>query len=205
MPVLYRKHIKSSLSVEVWHLTESEDFFQSNVPISPEDKETIVEMPLAKRRLERWGCRMALHDLIQFTGLASSIGDLRYDQNGRPQLPGVHISFSHAGEFVAVAISEVNPVGIDIEPIGQRLRNVFTHFLNDDERRYCDTSNDRELHYFWGGKEALYKLQNISHYQKGIMIKPISEKTGYIFVGDQWEQHPLWHAEIEGYCIVVAY
>lgn len=205
MPVFFHKHINSSLSVEVWHFAESEDFFLSNLTLSSADHAQLKTLTLAKRRLERLGCRMALQDLLNKKGLLIHLSSLEYSTAGQPLLSPIHISFSHTGQYAAVALSTSGPIGIDIEQIGSRLQKGCSHFLNEEELLTCDVSNNEDLHYYWGAKEALYKLQNISRYKQEITIRPIRERTGLIKNNDNIKQYRIWHNNIDNLCLVVAY
>lgn len=205
MPVIFHKHINSSLSVEVWHFAESEEFFLSNLVLSSADLAQLQAIALPKRRLERLACRMALQDLLRKAESPINLTDLEYTSAGKPVLSPIHISFSHSGQYAAVALSSTGPVGIDIEQVGSRLQRGYRHFLNEEEISTCNVSSDEELHYYWGAKEALYKLENTSRYQQQITIKPIRERTGLIMNNDNTKQYRIWHNTIDNLCLVVAY
>jgi 4'-phosphopantetheinyl transferase len=68
---------------------------------------------------------------------------------------GPHLSVSHSGHRVAVAVSEAGPVGVDVEAATRRLDESITgHVLSADETM---TSDPGELLAYWTRKEAIVK------------------------------------------------
>ena len=90
---------------------------------------------------------MALMDLLRSFSLSTDLKGLTYDEHGKPQLGDLHISFSHSGNFAAVALSTECPVGIDIEVMGERVGRLYQRFLNEEELAECNTSDLSQLHY----------------------------------------------------------
>jgi phosphopantetheine--protein transferase-like protein len=90
--------------------------------------------------------------------------------NGKPYLQGVpfHFSFSHCKGYAAVAVSDTDPIGIDIEIIHPRILKVADKFLNNTEKGLiADLSASdqlKQMAFFWAAKEAMYK----QHEQLGI-------------------------------------
>lgn len=86
--------------------------------------------------------------------------------SGAPYLLGEHmpyLSISHTEGYVAVALSEHQPIGIDIERIGHQVARVVYRFLTPRELRLLpDNPKDWLLavHLLWSAKEAAYKLTN---------------------------------------------
>ena len=79
-----------------------------------------------------------------------------YHQSGRPYILNdeYYISISHTKGYVAVIISQVGTVAIDIEQYGQRVHRVASKFMRDDEavNAYnADTTWSLLLH--WSAKE----------------------------------------------------
>jgi phosphopantetheinyl transferase len=90
--------------------------------------------------------------------------------NGKPYLQGVpfQFSFSHCKGYAAVAVSDLNPIGIDIEIIHPRILKVAHKFLNDSEKAMIvnlpESDQLKQMAFFWAAKEAMYK----QHEQLGI-------------------------------------
>lgn len=77
------------------------------------------------------------------------------EPHGPPRLPdGPHLSVSHSGDLVAVAISPHGPLGVDVEQSTRRLGlDVTPHVLSEDEH----APTEQALLTYWVRKEALLK------------------------------------------------
>lgn len=85
-------------------------------------------------------------------------GELIY-QNKIPKLKnGTHISISHSGEWVAVALSSDFPLGMDIERVQEKITRIYERFVHLDEREYFDAKNLELSTLLWSFKETVYKL-----------------------------------------------
>lgn len=92
--------------------------------------------------------------------LKSLLGDvtLQHNEAGKPILDGYNISISHTvnkhGGYVAIILSKVKEVGIDIEYISDRVMKIASRFLREDEHPV--TVEDNLV--YWCAKEDVYKL-----------------------------------------------
>ncbi|WP_460304541.1 4'-phosphopantetheinyl transferase family protein [Actinocorallia aurea] len=68
--------------------------------------------------------------------------------HGRPTYPGWHLSVSHSGGLVGLAVAEV-PVGLDVEERGRS--------LDDIAEAVIEAEPPGDLHVYWTRKEALLK------------------------------------------------
>lgn len=203
MSRLLQQKIDASLSIEVWRFEESEAFFWSELPLGEADAAAIRSLRLERRRLERLACRMALLDLLRSLSLTPDLKGLTYDEQGKPHLEDLHISFSHSGDYAAVAMSTECPVGIDIEVMGERVGRLYQRFLNEEELAECNSSDLSQLHYYWGAKEAIYKATRVDDPFEEITIRP-SENRGIVHKKTGTERYRLYHQIIEGCCLIVA-
>jgi 4'-phosphopantetheinyl transferase len=92
------------------------------------------------------------------------------EQHGRPRLPGsgLHVSVSHAGDRVVVAVCRVAEVGVDIEPVVAITAGELAPLaLRDDEVALAVDA--RAVLTYWTRKEALVKATG-----DGIQV-PLSE------------------------------
>ena len=80
---------------------------------------------------------------------------------GKPHLENcpVHFNISHANGIVAVAMSEISPVGVDIEPLRAMRAGFAARYFNQDEQHLIYTAKDPEeaLIRLWTAKEAVGK------------------------------------------------
>lgn len=205
MPAVFKQSIDASLSTEVWKITESEAFFLSQLTLGEDDKKTIPALSLLSRRLEKLACRAALKDLLQEHSLPVSLENLHYSAQGAPFLEPYRLSFSHNRQYTAVALSTTRPVGIDIERIGIRLEKLYPRFLNEKEIANCNPHNPCELHYYWGAKEAIYKVYALTgiNFSRDILILP-RERKGCLRKNGTTHTFQLWHKQIDDNCLVIA-
>ncbi|MES2629199.1 MAG: 4'-phosphopantetheinyl transferase superfamily protein [Bacteroidota bacterium] len=73
---------------------------------------------------------------------------------------GVHISFSHSRELIVLAYGSCN-VGIDLQYYTDKLVRVSSKFISEHERSLLSTEEqqfNRQVHYMWCAKEAVFKL-----------------------------------------------
>jgi len=87
--------------------------------------------------------------------------ELKHRQFGAPYLEcGAEtvpeISISHCAGLLAIADSK-NPVGVDVENVGERVMRVRERVFSDEELRYMGSSPVAAT-IAWTAKEALYKL-----------------------------------------------
>jgi 4'-phosphopantetheinyl transferase len=94
--------------------------------------------------------------------IVDRICDRCFEPHGLPRLPGsgLHASISHADEYVAVALSDVAPVGVDIERVG---RIVYTPLLDTvctaRERRHV--TREADFYAYWTRKESVLKATGV--------------------------------------------
>jgi 4'-phosphopantetheinyl transferase len=78
--------------------------------------------------------------------------------HGRPRLPGtgLHVSISHSGAMVAVAVSRAGEVGVDVQQIaGDSVDELSALVLAESEAGHVAAA--RDFFTFWTRKEALVK------------------------------------------------
>jgi 4'-phosphopantetheinyl transferase len=212
MPFLREINPAEGIRVGIWQITETADELLARIQLSlPE--ELLYRAFSNDLRKRHWlAYRVLLKQL-----LAPLTTTLSYDLNGKPFLDsGSHyISVSHAGEYAAAVVSEKRLVGIDIEKIKDRVVRVKERFLCQDELESLDPdSNLEQLYIYWGGKEALYKLngQPEVDFRNDIHIHPFDylcntkqNCRATISIGGNRIEYTLFHMKIEDYMLVVAF
>ena len=163
--IYYDKQI-DGIRVVVWHVTEEYEELLSMLP----DADTVqneAEQQFSSefRRVEWTAVRVLL-----YTVLDRQV-HINYNDQGAPLLPdyeGLHISISHTKGFVAIALSESDVVGVDVEQIERldttnqfddkdtmpRVEKVRSRFMGNDE--YAETIVGMLLH--WSAKETVFKV-----------------------------------------------
>lgn len=102
-----------------------------------------------------------------------------YSDIGAPCIKGEgYISISHATQVVGLAFSRFFPVGLDLEPIRDKVLRVSHKFLSATETEKLDANDVTEMIKTWSGKEALYKLAGRKgiHFAEELTLTKISEE-----------------------------
>jgi phosphopantetheine--protein transferase-like protein len=159
MPFFYQQNINETRQLAIWSITEPVSFFEREVKLA-------AEIQNEERKLQHLAVRLLLKLVMPETDLNNMV----MADNGKPYLLGVpfHFSFSHCKGYAAVAVSDTDPIGIDIEIIHPRIMKVANKFLNEEERQMAATLSEsdqlKQTAFFWAAKEAMYK----QHEQLGI-------------------------------------
>ena len=147
---------KGGCKIAIWHIVESEE--ELVAPLSNGRvllEEARQRFKAAGRRIEWLAVRRLMHQL----GIASPIA---YLPSGKPYLKDDkrHITISHTRGYAAVAISETNPIGLDIEQRTDKVCRVQHKFLSPEEKSLLpsEKKNVEALLIIWTAKEAMFKL-----------------------------------------------
>ena len=161
MPVIVQKSISNNISLSIWNIGESLDFFLSNLRLTKNCEQRLDKLKSDEMKKQF----LAVRKLIQLNGI--SLDSLRYSSEGIPFLNNEkNISISHTKGFSAIAISP-KPVGIDIQDFRDKILNISTKFINSEEIDLIDPSSIKELTLVWCIKEATYKV----HRKPGLDFK----------------------------------
>mgnify|MGYP001342570300 CR=1 FL=1 len=151
MPIIYQDE-SDSHQLLVWKITESLDFFAKELQLNKYEKEELGNITNTSRMLEWTATRYVQRILLP-------IG-LKKDHWGKPHLEGENgfISIAHCKGYAAVVYSASQSVGIDIEPVHDKVQRIASKFLN--EKELIDIAHEDKSEYFtrcWSIKEAVYK------------------------------------------------
>ena len=178
MPVIVQKSISNNISLSIWSIEESLDFFLSNLRLTKN-----CEQRLDKLRSDEMKKQfLAVRKLIQLNGI--SLDSLSYSSEGIPFLNNEkNISISHTKGFSAIAISP-KPVGIDIQDFRDKILNISTKFINSEEIDLIDPSSIKELTLVWCIKEATYKIHRKAglDFKSEIKIQSISDNLTHSII-----------------------
>ena len=92
-------------------------------------------------------------------GVDLATQNLRVSKTGKLECDKHHLSVSHSGNYVCVAVSTA-PVGVDLQKFnGEKVMNVAKKFFTEEEQtRLAASENKLDTFYFtWCKKEALWK------------------------------------------------
>lgn len=199
MPLLNKKNITDSLTVGIWHISESQAELKNNYINKGFDEIDIVETK-SESRLKQWlSVRLLLNEIY-------SDASITYDKFGKPMLSnGVEISISHAGDYAVIALNTTKKCGIDIEQISSKVERIKHKFLSQHELEKVISLE--ELTLFWCAKEALYKLYGkkelIFNEQLFVDVKnKPNNLLGRIKIGENEYVHELVAEKIDDYLLV---
>lgn len=153
---VYLQQKSEELQWSVWRMEEDLDTLLS---LMPDARKASLEQELQRftsdhRKLEWLSVRVLLYAMLQ------EDKRIEYSTEGKPYLSdhSLFISISHTKGYVAVILSPVAPVGIDIEQYGQRVQRVADRFIRPDEQiepYLGDKTWSMLLH--WSAKETIFK------------------------------------------------
>lgn len=178
--MLYFDRQIDNVHIAVWHLTEDYEELLSMLPDADSVQEEAEDKFKSESRILEW---TAVRVLL-YTILGRQV-QILYDEQGAPLLPdyeGLDISISHTKGYVAIALSETEYVGIDIEQIehkedgeNTRVERVRERFVRDDE--YAETLVGLLLH--WSAKESVFKVLGREgvDFLKDLKVLPFDEAT----------------------------
>ena len=111
------------------------------------------EKTLSKREAEIKGVRFLLGEL-----LGKRLFELCYTAEKKPYLAGenIHLSVSHSHDKLVILTNTDESTGVDIELLRDKIINIQTKFLSDEELHYCQNDVEK-LTLFWSVKESIYK------------------------------------------------
>ena len=153
---LFLQHKTVDMQWSVWKMEESLDTLFSLLPdvrrVSCEQE--MQRFTSDRRKLEWLSVRVLLYSMLQ------EDKEIGYSSEGKPHLTdnSSFISISHTKGYVAVILSSVAPVGIDIEQYAQRVHKVSDRYIRSDEQTepYQDDMTWGLL-LNWSAKEAVFK------------------------------------------------
>ena len=105
------------------------------------------------------------------------LGDLSYNQYGRPQLyDNIDFNISHSGEYIICAIGQDLKLGVDIEQIKPVDFNDFRDLMTSEQWHIIENSEEpfKTFFTFWTIKESIIKADS-----RGLSI-PLKE----IYIND---------------------
>jgi phosphopantetheinyl transferase len=172
MPLVYQQNINAITKMGVWHITETEDFFLSQVPLQK-------EITHWRKRLQHLAGRYLLKELYPDFPLALiKIADTR-----KPFLEdeAYHFSISHCGDYAAVIVSKEYRVGVDVELVNDKIEKIIHKFLSRQEKTLLHPNDiNTTATLLWSVKESVYKWKGSGgvDFIKHINIQSIEEKQG---------------------------
>lgn len=191
----------------LWEIEEDFDHLYSLVNLDEDEKNTLFSFKNSARQLEWLSVRALLNEVRQ------KESKIVYNEDRKPFLSDYsqNLSISHSNKLTSVFLGNNKRVGIDLEYMSHRIRNIADKFINPNE--YI-TSNKafEQLHLYihWCAKEALYKIcdkVNIN-FRENLTIKPFNIEHEGIITGvhhneSVYEEFQLTYMLRDNYVIVL--
>ncbi len=178
MPIVWQKS-DFDKNILVWRTDEDLNFFLQNTNLSHDERLEFESIKHEYRKKEWLAARYVLKQICNDSILK--------DDFGKPQLVNQvgHISISHCKSYAAAIFSNTQFVGIDIEPIHDKVQRIANKFLINKELSFINEEHSTQhLISAWCVKEAVYKFygrKNVS-FQNHILIEPFDWNAKEVYV-----------------------
>ncbi|MCL2130878.1 MAG: 4'-phosphopantetheinyl transferase superfamily protein [Lentimicrobiaceae bacterium] len=207
MPQFFSEKIDHAGTVYVWKITETEEELLLLRTLSKSEQSHLKLLKNPQKRLHWLAYRALLGEVL------GNDFEVNYLEDGKPVLvrPKKFLSVSHSKEFAAVFLSDTHRVGVDIEKISDRIQKLFPRFLNETEQQNSNLSDSSLLHFYWGAKEAVYKMFNQHRllFAEQIHIDFINREeqtaAANVQIAEFQTKVQVIYRNIEGYMLVCAF
>ena len=206
MPLYKSLVLNSQTIVKIWKITESKDFFSTELMLKPESLERVNGM---KSELHQRGF-LSVRMLLAEFGYADE--DLVYDALGKPHLKdGKYISITHSYTFSAVVVSS-REVGVDIEKQREKIIKIASKFIGYETTYLLENDSNliQKLTWIWCIKESLYKLYATPGmvFKKHFLVLPFGTESNntsaWIVEDNRKSKFKAMFMEFEGFgCAIV--
>ncbi|MGB1316267.1 MAG: 4'-phosphopantetheinyl transferase family protein [Chitinophagales bacterium] len=165
---------KPHFQLKVWKIEESLAFFEENTNLYESEKARYLKIKREYRKLQ-WIAGSYLTKQM--------IGDeeIVKNEHGKPFIKSksAFISVSHCADYAVCIVSEQYNVGVDIEPMREKVLRLTDKFLNEEEIIFLE--NDNKIKHAitcWAMKEAAFKWYGKEYlsFKDNILIAPFKYK-----------------------------
>ncbi len=208
MPLYKTITVNKTTKVLIWKIEESFNTLNIDVLLTDKNQARLDGM---KSELHQRGFLSVRH-LLKEAGYTDA--DLLYDEYGKPHLKnGKHISITHSFTFSGIIISDVVPVGIDIEKQREKILKIAHKFTPFEEYKTIANVDalTSKLTIVWGAKESLYKIYGkkkllfLHHIYIEDFMFADEKTTGEIRYDGETSTHKVHFLEFEGFACVYAF
>jgi 4'-phosphopantetheinyl transferase len=169
------KHLQSEQGgvLVLWNILETKEELEELIRDS--GRADLLPEPVfkaEKRNYEWMAARLAL------IAIAGREADIRYDDQGKPH-PGTddgHLSISHSWPYLCLYYHKACHVGVDIEQLSEKIRNISSKFVNEAESAWVKNQDEiRALYLIWAAKEAVFKMIGGGgiHFKEHLQLMPV--------------------------------
>lgn len=182
MAVILKRTLEDGSLLGIWEITEDIQLLLDQVNFSASELERFNGFQSNARKLEFLSVRALLRKMLN--------REVRiiYNGNRKPYLDdgSFNISISHSKRLTSILLNSKKRVGIDLEYMSHRIREVAHKFINDNESIKKNVPTEKyHLYIHWCAKEALYKIcdKKDLNFKLHLLIKPFQVNDKGIIKG----------------------
>lgn len=206
MGIIKNEQIENDCLLGMWEIKEDFDTLYSKVNLDKNEIATLESFKNYSRKVEWLSVRVLLNELTQKSS------KIIYNEDHKPFLSdnSYNISISHSYRLTSVFLSKKKNVGIDLEYMSHRIKNIAHKFINDKEViNHNPELEGMHLYIHWCAKEALYKIcdkKNIN-FKTNLTIVPFEPElegsiTGIHHDEGIYDIYPMKYLIQDNYVIV---
>lgn len=206
MPLSLHRDVAEKTKLGIWKIEESAEWFRSQLKLDDRENQLIDSIKHPMKKLHWLSSRLLLRILMNNP---RAFIHLESDERGKPVIHNfpVKISISHSAELSALLLSENLEVGIDIEKIDRKIKNIQHKFLREEELQNISGDHHLEhIYVYWCAKEAMYKLHGRKQldFREHLFVEPFSftdsgTVTGSIRKNEARQTLKIFYEKINGY------
>jgi hypothetical protein len=206
MGIVKNEQVAPDCLLGMWEIKEDFNTLYSKVRLSKEEINTLDSFKNYSRKVEWLSVRVLLNEMTQRSS------KIVYNEEHKPFLDdnSYNISISHSYRLTSVLLSKTKRVGIDLEYMTHRIKNIAHKFINEDEVISSDPSiESRHLYVHWCAKEALYKIcdKNNINFKTNLTVRPFLLESRGLITGvhhdeNIYDEYPMNYLIQDNYVIV---
>lgn len=155
MGIIFNEHIEKDCLLGKWEIEEDFDTLMHPLTLEKEEISRLDSFRSHSRKLEWLSVRNLINTMTRRNCR------IVYNAERKPFLHdnSFHISISHSHKLTAILMSKHRPVGIDLEWMSDKIKELAHRFIN--EREYISSDSSLKLYHLyihWCAKEAIYKI-----------------------------------------------
>lgn len=182
MGILKNEQVAEDCLLGMWEIKEDFNTLFSRVKLDKNEIETLDSFKNYSRKVEWLSVRVLLNEV------AGRSCKIVYNEERKPFLQdnSFNISISHSYRLTSILLSKNKRVGIDLEYMSHRIKNIAHKFINEDELVSNDPAIEgSHLYVHWCAKEALYKIcdKNNINFKTNLTIKPFFPESRGLITG----------------------
>lgn len=144
---------------DISNLTDPKEHPELLNGLGEKRKEKTLRYRQEQKRKQSLGVGILLKQCLDQYGI--NIEEIRYGENGKPQIDGLYFNLSHSHDMAVCVISD-GMVGCDIEKIGKLREGIAERFFTENEIKHLEQFEGElkrdEFFRLWTLKESYMKM-----------------------------------------------